>query len=58
MPLAVIWDKRRLRPRYAADFCESLAAYLRDVLPISRPSPDGAVPKSDGPRRRGRRVRR
>jgi DNA-binding transcriptional LysR family regulator len=58
MPLAVIWDKRRLRPPYAADFCESLAAYLSDVLPISRPSPDGAVPKSAGPRRRGRQVSR
>jgi DNA-binding transcriptional LysR family regulator len=39
MPLAVLWDKRRLLPRYADDFCVSLAAYLRDVLPISRPSP-------------------
>jgi DNA-binding transcriptional LysR family regulator len=41
MAMAVLWDKRRLRPRYAPDFCESLAAYLRDVLPISRPSPRG-----------------
>ena len=40
-PLAVIWDKHRLLPRYADDFSASLAAYLRDVLPISRPSPLG-----------------
>jgi DNA-binding transcriptional LysR family regulator len=37
-PLAVLWDKRRLPPRYAEDFCESLAAYMREVFPISQPS--------------------
>jgi LysR family nitrogen assimilation transcriptional regulator len=49
MTMAVLWDKRRLLPRYADDFCKSLAAYLRDVLPISRPSPLGRVVKSDVP---------
>ena len=48
MTMAVTWDRRRLLPRYADDFCKSLAAYLRDVLPISRPSPLGRVVKSDG----------
>ena len=53
MPLAVLWDKRRRLPRYAEDFCASLAAYLRDVLPISRPSPPGRVVKPAEPRRHG-----
>ena len=41
LPLAALWDKRRPLPRYADDFCASLAAYLREVLPMSRPSPRG-----------------
>jgi DNA-binding transcriptional LysR family regulator len=36
-PLAVLWDKRRPLPPYAKDFCESLAAHMREVFPISRP---------------------
>jgi DNA-binding transcriptional LysR family regulator len=35
---AVLWDKRRALPPYARDFCESLAAHVREVFPISRPS--------------------
>lgn len=31
-PLAVVWDKRRVLPRYAQDFCELLAAYMRERL--------------------------
>jgi LysR family nitrogen assimilation transcriptional regulator len=49
MTMAVLWDKRRLLPRYADDFCKSLAGYLRDVMPISRPSPLGRVVKSGVP---------
>ena len=37
-PLAVLWDKRRVLPRYAEGFCGSLAAHMRDVFPISQPS--------------------
>lgn len=37
-PLAIFWDKRRLLPRYATAFCEMLAAHVREVFPISRPS--------------------
>jgi DNA-binding transcriptional LysR family regulator len=37
-PLQVLWDKRRLLPPYAMDFCESLAAHMREVFPISRPA--------------------
>lgn len=32
------WDKRRPMPSYAKNFCEALAAYMREVLPITRPS--------------------
>jgi DNA-binding transcriptional LysR family regulator len=32
------WDKRRPMPSYAENFCASLAAYMREVLPITRPS--------------------
>jgi LysR family nitrogen assimilation transcriptional regulator len=32
------WDKRRPMPTYAQNFCAALAAYMRDALPITRPS--------------------
>jgi LysR family transcriptional regulator, nitrogen assimilation regulatory protein len=31
------WDKRRPLPGYAQNFCAALAAYMREVLPITRP---------------------
>jgi DNA-binding transcriptional LysR family regulator len=37
-PLAVLWDKRRVFPRYAEGFCAALDAHMRDVFPISQPS--------------------
>jgi DNA-binding transcriptional LysR family regulator len=37
VPYAVVWDKRRALPPYAEDFCQSLAAYVREVFPISQP---------------------
>jgi LysR family transcriptional regulator, nitrogen assimilation regulatory protein len=40
---AIQWDKRRPMPPYAESFCEALAEYMREVLPITRPS----VAKSD-----------
>ncbi len=36
--LGLVWDRRRALPTYAEDFRRSLAAYVRDALPISRPS--------------------
>ena len=33
------WDKRRPMPGYAQNFCVVLAAYMHEVLPITRPSP-------------------
>jgi DNA-binding transcriptional LysR family regulator len=38
------WDKRRLMPSYAQNFCAELAAYMREVLPITRPS-SGTAPR-------------
>lgn len=35
---AVLWDRRRVLPPYARDFCESLAAHVREVFPISQPA--------------------
>jgi DNA-binding transcriptional LysR family regulator len=32
------WDKRRPLPSYGQNFCAALAAYMREVLPITRPS--------------------
>jgi LysR family nitrogen assimilation transcriptional regulator len=32
------WDKRRPIPNYAQNFCVALAEYMREVLPITRPS--------------------
>jgi DNA-binding transcriptional LysR family regulator len=32
------WDKRRPMPSYAQNFCTALAAYMREVLPITKPS--------------------
>lgn len=51
-PLAVLWDKRRVLPRHAEDFCTSLAAYMREVFPISKPvAPTGAARRATARRR-------
>jgi DNA-binding transcriptional LysR family regulator len=34
----VQWDKRRPIPPYARSFCEALAAYMREVVPITHPT--------------------
>jgi len=36
--LVIQWDNRRPIPPYAESFCETLAEYMRDLLPITRPS--------------------
>ena len=52
-PLAMLWDKRRPLPRYAAAYCEMLSEYMREVFPITRPSePPGGAAKSRAPARR------
>ena len=37
-PLAVVWDKRRVLPRYAQEFCELLAAHMRGLARATQPS--------------------
>jgi DNA-binding transcriptional LysR family regulator len=37
-PRSIFWDKRRLLPRYAQDFCELLAEHIRKAIPIAQPS--------------------
>ena len=37
-PLAVVWDKRRALPQYVRDFCESLAAHMRELSSSTRKS--------------------
>ena len=37
-PYVIQWDKRRPMPSYAESFCATLAAYMREVLPITSPS--------------------
>jgi DNA-binding transcriptional LysR family regulator len=53
-PLAVVWDKRRVLPRYAQDFCESLAAHMRKLFLTRRSARkiDGAAKKPGGRARR------
>jgi DNA-binding transcriptional LysR family regulator len=31
-PLSVVWDRRRMLPRYAREFCELLAAHMRELF--------------------------
>lgn len=51
-PLAVVWDKRRGLPRYARDFCESLAAHMRKLFRTTQPS----APRSGRAARTSRRA--
>ena len=36
--VTIQWDRRRPLPPYAVTFCETLAEYMRSVLPITRPT--------------------
>jgi len=35
---AIVWDKRRSLPPAAADFCQSLLSYVREIFSVLRPS--------------------
>jgi DNA-binding transcriptional LysR family regulator len=37
-PLTISWDKRRPLPLFATDYCGMLAAYMREIFPITRPT--------------------
>jgi LysR family nitrogen assimilation transcriptional regulator len=57
---AIQWDKRRPLPPYAESFCEALAEYMCEVLPISQPSVDKSATarKRVAGRKRRRRIDR
>jgi DNA-binding transcriptional LysR family regulator len=52
-PLAVVWDKRRELPRYVRDFCETLAAHMRELSSVTQQP----VPKLDSSNKRRSPVR-
>ena len=56
--LVVQWDKRRPIPLYATRFCELLADFMREVLPITEPSArESATRRKQAEiRKRGRRT--
>jgi DNA-binding transcriptional LysR family regulator len=49
-PLSIVWDKRRVLPRYARDFSEMLAVHMRGLFPLKQVS----SPKATG----GRKLRK
>ena len=55
-PLTISWDKRRPLPRFATDYCGMLAAYMREIFPISRPTTPPVMTSSA--KRDGERARR
>jgi DNA-binding transcriptional LysR family regulator len=57
---AIQWDSRRPMPPYAKSFCETLAKYMREVLPITEPSvgKSGAARKQVAVRERRKHIDR
>ena len=53
-PLAVVWDKRRVLPRYAQTFSELLAVHMRKLFPITELSARKVDRAPKGPRGRVR----
>jgi DNA-binding transcriptional LysR family regulator len=52
VPYAILWDKRRALPAYAQEFCQMLAAYMRESFPPSRSfDPKRNTAKQRTPRR-------
>ena len=51
-PLAMLWDRRRPLPRYAADYCKMLREYIREVFPVTAPSESRPSMKRTGSRAR------
>ena len=50
-PLTISWDRRRPLPRFATDYCAMLAAYMREIFPITRPT----EPKPSSSQRKARK---
>jgi DNA-binding transcriptional LysR family regulator len=57
-PVGVVWDKRRILPRYARDFSQLLAAHMRELFPIKAlPARIVGRPEKKWPRGRAEAVR-
>jgi LysR family transcriptional regulator, nitrogen assimilation regulatory protein len=41
---AIQWDRRRPMPPYAEGFCDALAKYMREILPIAHPTESKITP--------------
>jgi DNA-binding transcriptional LysR family regulator len=54
-PLTISWDKRRLLPRFATDYCEMLATYMRETFPITLPTESASARRKWTPHKRGTR---
>jgi DNA-binding transcriptional LysR family regulator len=57
-PLTISWDKRRPLPRFAADYCVMLAAHMREILPITRPTEPALAGEKRSHRVRATRAKR
>jgi len=55
-PMVILWDKQRPLPRYATAYCEMLADYVRQIFPITRPTPLARNTKTE--QSQGRHIRR
>jgi LysR family transcriptional regulator, nitrogen assimilation regulatory protein len=51
--LTISWDKRRPLPRFATEYCGMLAAYMREILPIARPTEPSLRPPDTRPGQSG-----
>ena len=48
-PIAIFWDRQRSLPRYAKAFCDTIADYMKDAFPVTRPSePTRGKPRVHG----------
>src|ERR1700744_4597029 len=47
--LTISWDKRRPLPRFATAYCEMLAAHMREIFPITKPTEPPSVRKAASP---------
>jgi DNA-binding transcriptional LysR family regulator len=58
-PLTISWDKRRPLPRFVMDYCAMLAAYMREMFPITQPTkPESARAARSGANRQRAALKR
>lgn len=57
-PLAVVWNNRRALPRYAKEFCDSLAIHMRKLFRVAHSAVEVGAPKRQSSPRAARARRR